>query len=132
MQNHVPNENEINKMMKGIGVSSGVAIGQVIVIERLTSEIYPKRMLRPSEVKSELARFEAAVREAERQLKEIRDSIQSDHPLDRHRYILDTHLLLLEDRMFFEGTKQLISSEKQNAEWALGDTIERIKKIHLL
>ena len=29
--------------------------------------------------------------------------------------------------MFFEGTKQLISSEKQNAEWALGDTIERIK-----
>lgn len=117
---------ELNRMMKGIAVSAGVAIGQAVVIERLTTEIYPQRMLDPSEIDGEIARFERAVQEGADQLKQIKNSINRGHPLDNHLYILDTHILLLEDRMFFSGTKELIASERQNAEWALSEIIGRI------
>ena len=121
-----PNNNGINRMMKGIGVSGGVGIGQVVVIERLTTDICPKRVLKPEEIPAEIQRFEVAVKEAAERLQQIKSHIDSDHPLGEHVYILDTHLLLLEDRMFFEGTKAAIASERQNAEWALSEIMLKI------
>lgn len=112
--------------MKGIAVSGGIGIGQVAVIERLTTEICPKHILKPEEVPDEIARFETAVTEAAERLKKIKSHIGSDHPLEEHIYILDTHVLLLHDRMFYEGTKGLIASEKQNAEWAVSDMMVKI------
>ncbi len=113
-------------LLTGIGVSGGVGIGQAVRLERLNTEIYPKRILQPEETSSEIERFEIAVRAASERLKEIKDSIGPHHPLAEHLYIFDTQVLLLRDRMFFEGTKETIRSDRQNAEWALSDTIERI------
>lgn len=120
------NENQTNLYIKGIGVSSGVGIGQAVVIERISTEICPKRIIRPEEVPFEIARFEAAVSSAAERLKSIKSEIDSQHPLGDHLYILDTHILLLEDRMFFEGTKKAIASERQNAEWALSEILMKI------
>ncbi|MEW6113703.1 MAG: phosphoenolpyruvate--protein phosphotransferase, partial [Thermodesulfobacteriota bacterium] len=117
---------EANVLLRGIGVSSGVAIGQAIVLERVTTEIHPRRILRTDEVEPEIARFETAVKQAADQLEQIRKSIHPDHPLNGHRYILDTHLLLLEDRMLINGTRNAIRTESQNAEWALSENIDRI------
>jgi len=121
-------KNETNRLMKGIAVSGGVAIGQVVVIERVTTEIYPQRILAPEEIPVEIGRFESAVREAAGQLKRIKDTITPGHPLNDHAYILDTHLLLLEDRMFFKGTRDAIRTERQNAEWCLSEIIEKITR----
>ena len=120
------NNNGINRMMKGIGVSGGVGIGQVVVIEHLTTDICPKRVLKPEEIPAEIQRFESAVKDAAERLKQIKSHIDPNHPLGDHVYILDTHLLLLEDRMFFEGTKKAIASERQNAEWALSEIMLKI------
>jgi len=117
---------EATVMLRGIGVSSGVAIGQAIVLERVATEIHPRRILRTDEVEPEIARFESAVKRAADQLDQIRKSIHPEHPLNGHRYILDTHLLLLEDRMLLNGTKNAIRTECQNAEWALSENIDRI------
>jgi phosphoenolpyruvate-protein phosphotransferase (PTS system enzyme I) len=122
----LPHENSSNMLLKGIGVSGGVGIGQAVVIERFTEEICPKRMLGTDEIPSEVARFEDAVKQAAERLKEIKNQIVGHHPLENHVYILDTHILLLEDRMFFEGTKQAIAAERQNAEWAVSETIAKI------
>ncbi|MFH0825504.1 MAG: phosphoenolpyruvate--protein phosphotransferase [Pseudomonadota bacterium] len=119
-------DNSVNRLVSGVGVSAGVAIGQAVVIERLAMDMYPQRLLRPDQVPLELMRFDSAVREAARQLNQIKELIEPGHPLDDHAYILDTQLLLLEDRMFFQGTKALISKEQQNAEWALSETIAKI------
>lgn len=121
-----PLDNDANKVMKGLGVSGGIAIGQVIALERLSTEIYPQRILKPEEVTGELRRFESAVRDAEAQLKQVKKMIGPGHPLQNHLYILDTHILLLEDRMFFQGTQDIIVSERQNAEWALSTIISTI------
>jgi phosphotransferase system enzyme I (PtsI) len=120
------NENDKNRLMRGVGVSGGIGIGQAVVIERLTTEICPKRMLKPEEVPAEINRFEAAVEAAEERIKSIKGHIGPHHPLGDHAYILDTHILLLKDRMFFEGTKQAITSEKQNAEWAVSEIMLKI------
>jgi phosphotransferase system enzyme I (PtsI) len=117
---------QANKMVKGIGVSGGVAIGQVVLIERLSTEIYPQRILEHTQIPSEISRFETAIKEAAREIKDIKGLIHPGHPLEEHSYILDTQILLLEDRMFFHGTRSAIASERQNAEWALYDTVARI------
>ncbi|MCA1960916.1 MAG: phosphoenolpyruvate--protein phosphotransferase [Desulfomonile sp.] len=119
-------EAEPVQALKGIGVSGGVAIGQAVVIERLTLEMYPQRIIAPDEIPSEIARFESAVHEAAKQLAQVKKLIHAGHPLEEHAYILDTHMLLLEDKMFFNGTKSAIASERQNAEWALSEIIGRI------
>jgi phosphotransferase system enzyme I (PtsI) len=120
------NENDKNRLMRGVGVSGGIGIGQAVVIERLTTEICPKRMLKPEEVPAEINRFEAAIETAAERIKSIKGHIGPHHPLGDHAYILDTHILLLKDRMFFEGTKQAIASEKQNAEWAVSEIMLKI------
>ena len=119
-------DKQLNFFIKGVGVSGGVGIGQIVVIERLTTEICPRRMIKPEEVPAEIQRFESAVKAAAQRLRDIRNSIDQDHPLCDHAYILDTHILLLQDRMFFEGTKAAIASERRNAEWALSDIMMKI------
>lgn len=116
----------VNYYIKGVGVSGGIGIGQAVVIERLTTDISPRRIIRPEEVPNEIARFESAVQASVNRLKDIRAGINSDHPLCDHVYILDTHILLLHDKMFFDGTKSAIAQERQNAEWALAEMITKI------
>ncbi len=120
------NESEINRLFKGIPVSGGVCIGQVVVLERISTDVHPRRILSPGEVPAEIARFEAAVSKAADRLQRIKSHISDDHPLGDHVYILDTHMLLLRDKMFYEGTKRLIDEDHQNAEWAVTDIIGKI------
>jgi phosphotransferase system enzyme I (PtsI) len=115
-----------NTMLKGIGVSVGIGIGQVVLMERLVTEICPCRILTPEEIPGEVARFEEAVENAEKRLKTIKSHIDSDHPLEDHSYILDTHILLLRDKMLYEGTKRAIEQGRQNAEWALSEVMSKI------
>jgi phosphoenolpyruvate-protein phosphotransferase (PTS system enzyme I) len=121
-----PSDNEINRIMKGIPASGGVGIGQVVVIEHLTADICPKHFLTPEQVSGEIRRFEAAVKLAAERLKNIKGSLDPHSPMAEYSYIFETQILLLEDRMFFEGTKKAISAERQNAEWALSEIITKI------
>ncbi|MGC8660406.1 MAG: phosphoenolpyruvate--protein phosphotransferase, partial [Desulfomonilaceae bacterium] len=121
-----PQELPENTILKGVGVSVGIGIGQVVVMDRLVAEICPCRILTPEEISDELARFESAVQEAEARLTAIKSHIAPDHPLGDHSYILDTHILLLRDKMLYEGTKRGIEQNRQNAEWALSEVMSRI------
>lgn len=122
----VSRDNNINIILKGVGVSGGVGIGQVVLIERVASDICPCYVLQPDEVEAELARFENAIEGAAERLKTIKGHIDSDHPLGDHAYILDTHILLLRDRMLYEGTRKVIAQDRQNAEWALSEVMMKI------
>lgn len=108
-----------NFFLKGVGVSGGVGIGQAVIIKHLTTDLCPKRIIAPDEVPSEIKRFEDAVQSAELRLRDIRNGLDTSHPLFDHAYILETHILLLHDKMFFQGTKSAIAKKFMNAEWAL-------------
>ena len=70
--------NDTNLLLKGIGVSAGIGIGQVIVLDRLTEDVYPQRLIREDEIQTEIQRFESAVDQAQNQLMEIK--APSPHP----------------------------------------------------
>ena len=107
----------INKTLKGIGVSSGITIGRVRLIDRGKVSI-PKRSITERHVEREIARIKTAIQEAIDQLSLIRDSIP-DEDVKKHAFILDAHILILQDEFFFNSIIDVIRSELINAEWAL-------------
>lgn len=101
----------------GVGVSPGVAVGRVHVLDRHDVEIIEYDIL-PEQVPAERARLAAAIVESRRQLAEVRASAARD-TLGDHLHILDSHLLILEDRALVEEAGRLIEQERINAEWAV-------------
>jgi phosphotransferase system enzyme I (PtsI) len=103
--------------LSGVGVSRGVAIGKVHLLQRGQLEI-PEYVVPPKFVEDEVARLETAVRTARAQLKAIRKHIPDSTPADISSFI-DAHLLMLEDGMICEEPVKLIRDQQCNAEWAL-------------
>jgi len=79
--------------ISGIGISHGIAIGNVHRLERSDVEVY-EASIPKSLIEDEVARFRRAVRMARQQLKAIRNSIPETTPADITDFI-DTHLLML-------------------------------------
>jgi phosphotransferase system enzyme I (PtsI) len=103
--------------ISGIGISRGIAIGQVRRLEMGAVEVYEAAVPK-SLVEDEVARFRRAIRTARQQLKAIRNSIPETTPEDITEFI-DTHLLMLEDSMLTVAPVELIRQNLCNAEWAL-------------
>ena len=104
-------------MISGLGVSRGVAIGAVHVMQRSALEIY-ERHLKATEVDAEVQRFQSAVITASQQLRDIQDSVPADAPKDIISFI-GSHLLMLDDSMLSQVPIDLIRERQCNAEWAL-------------
>jgi len=115
-----------NITLSGVGVSSGIVIGKVYLLDRSKVSITPK-FIREGKVDEEIARFEDAIEKSKKQLIEVRDRIpEKNHQEFRH--IIDAHLLILQDRMLNDDTKKIIQKEKINAEWALKMAQDKINR----
>jgi len=104
-------------MMNGLGVSKGIAIGGVHVLHRNSLEVY-ERIIKQSEIKSEIQRFNSAIKRASQQLKKIQSSIPAGAPKDIASFI-ESHLLMLDDAMLSSAPIDIIKENRCNAEWAL-------------
>jgi phosphotransferase system enzyme I (PtsI) len=114
------------KTFNGIGASPGIVIGRAYLLDRRKVVVAGER-IDDIDVKSEAARFRKALDLAKSQIDEIRKRFTKDVGRS-HRYIVDTHLMLLEDKMLVDGTLRRIKDSHINAEGALRDTIEAIAK----
>jgi phosphoenolpyruvate-protein phosphotransferase (PTS system enzyme I) len=106
-----------NKMLKGIAVSSGIAIGRVYLLERGKVHI-PKRSIKEEQVEKEIAKLRAAIQSAVDQLNTVKENITDDE-IRRHSFIIDAHLLILQDKYFSDEITETIRKERVNAEWGL-------------
>ncbi len=104
-------------IISGLGVSKGIAIGNVHVLHRNSLEVY-ERQIKASEIKPEISRFNSAVKRASKQLKKIQSSIPVDAPKDIASFI-ESHLLMLDDAMLSTAPIDIIKEKRCNAEWAL-------------
>ncbi|OUV62851.1 MAG: phosphoenolpyruvate--protein phosphotransferase [Gammaproteobacteria bacterium TMED119] len=104
-------------IISGLGVSKGIAIGNVHVLHRNSLEVY-ERQIAASEIKHEISRFNSAVKRASKQLKKIQNSIPADAPKDIAAFI-ESHLLMLDDAMLSSAPIDIIKEDRCNAEWAL-------------
>ncbi len=103
--------------LHGMGVSRGIAIGRVHIIERDRLDI-PEYHVEKDQVKTETRRLLDAVSLAKQQLRAIRDHIPAATSPDIAPFI-DTHLLMLDDAVLTQEPLRLIKSAGHNAEWAL-------------
>lgn len=104
-------------MMNGLGVSKGIAIGGVHVLHRNSLEVY-ERTIKQSQIKSEIQRFNSAIKRASQQLRKIQSSIPASAPKDIVSFI-ESHLLMLDDAMLSSAPIDIIKENRCNAEWAL-------------
>jgi len=117
-------QQQINKFIQGIGASPGIIIGKAYLIERSKVRLAQKG-IHPSQVEEEVKRFLKAIQESRNQLIEIKEKIL-DPEVRRHSFILDVHLMILDDQMLIQDTVDAIRKKKVNAEWALDLTLEKL------
>ena len=103
--------------LSGTPVSSGIAIGRVYLLERDKIHV-AKRQVKSELVEKEVARFKAAVTTAADELNKIKESIPDDK-VRKHAFIIDAHLLMLQDEYFTGDVVEIIRKQHVNAEWAL-------------
>ncbi|MFK5926510.1 MAG: phosphoenolpyruvate--protein phosphotransferase [Desulfuromusa sp.] len=110
----------------GIGVSPGIGIGEVSLVDQ--RPLVDQSLIETTEVEAELLRFQQAVDHAREQLQQIKQTVSKQPHLREHLYILDTHLLILEDEMLIEGTKKEIRT-RMNAAGALTRVLEQLQAL---
>src|SRR5688500_6041339 len=113
---------------KGLGVSEGVVIGQVLRTHDTTEHVYHWR-IEPSDLEAECRRFRAAVDLAKQQVIGIKQ--QAEVRLGKeHAYIFDAHLLMLEDEKLTSDIEKEITDKKANAEWAIEVVGDRLSSLY--
>ena len=114
-------------LLNGIGVSKGIAIGEAYVFSREKFKISEYK-IPDSQLENEIQRFKIALTQAGDQLRKIKNRIAKDTPADILAFI-DTHLLMLQDPAFDEGTTGNIKEYSCNAEWALQIQSDRLVQV---
>ncbi|MBT8764225.1 phosphoenolpyruvate--protein phosphotransferase [Desulfohalobiaceae bacterium Ax17] len=114
------------KVLSGIPVSSGVAIGKAFFLNRGSKASLPRMSISAGDVPNEKERLLTAFEAALQELDEIRQKIPSE--LKEHAAIIDSHLMILKDENFKQGALRYIQDKMINAEWALEKTVADIGK----
>jgi phosphoenolpyruvate-protein phosphotransferase (PTS system enzyme I) len=120
-------ETKKTRFVKGIGVAPGIIIGKAYFLDRGKIEA-PARVLPENQVSGEVERFLAAVEESKKQLRLAKEKLIQEDAIGIS-YIIDTHLLLLEDKKLIDSTAETIRQSWINSEWALKINLDRLRKI---
>ena len=112
--------------LKGIGVSSGVAIGPALVAIQRTQVIrFP---IAPDRVARELSALDRARARSHEQLVQIRERIAKVKGTELAA-IFDAQLLMLDDPMLVGRAATVVCEERVNAEWAVQHALDEIAAI---
>lgn len=117
-------KHSFNKIIHGVGASAGIVIGKAHIIERFKVR-FPQKRIPARKVNDEIKRFLKAIQESKDQLIEIKEKIL-DPEIRKHAFILDVHLMILNDQMLINDTINIIRKRQINAEWALDLTLEKL------
>jgi phosphotransferase system enzyme I (PtsI) len=116
-------------VMKGIGVSPGVAIGKVYLFNRMEMQVPFYKLGNPALVPKEIDRFLDALHESETQLLELKNKLVDSGGGMEPLYIIDVHIMIMRDRKFIDLTMQNIRDMSVNAEWAVRMTIDKYQEM---
>jgi phosphoenolpyruvate-protein phosphotransferase (PTS system enzyme I) len=111
----------------GIAASPGIAIGSTYLLDR-SRTLAVERPVTAADVPAEIRAFQEAVQLSRQQLEEVKDRV-ADRQLAEHLYIIDTHLLILEDKMLLDATVEIIEGELINAEGALKRVLQKFRNV---
>jgi phosphotransferase system enzyme I (PtsI) len=110
-------------VLKGIPAAPGIAYGQSFILDK-GEFIVPKRSISLSEIDSEIARFEEAVNNAQREIHHLKAKIMQDMG-QAHAQIFDAHLLVLQDTTLLNGVTCGIRETQSSAEYVFFTVIKK-------
>lgn len=114
-------------MLKGIAASRGIAIGKAVVLEEAWDACVLPRTVSIDEVKTEVARFEAALRKAETDVRETERRLEQRMGR-KFAHLFEAYALILQDPMLRDEVIRLIERERVNAEGALSRVVEKLHR----
>lgn len=114
------------RIFRGIEASSGIAIGTARITDRNRVAV-TEVTIGEDEVAQECSRFLASLQDARQELLAVKDHLAATRGPE-HLYVVDTHLLILDDSMLTRGTLDLIAGERINAEAALKRNLQKFKE----
>ncbi len=107
--------------LRGVGASPGIVIGRALVLPRHPVQVAYRPLGKAAQVRAEVERFLAALEEARKDLLSAREDLGEN--LSEYSYIIEAHLLILNDKMIKDRTLDLIRTKRINAEWALSQSV---------
>jgi phosphotransferase system enzyme I (PtsI) len=109
--------------IRGLGISPGIAIGTTLRIDERGRKA---RMLHidSAHVQKELRRLRRGINVARKQLNELKARMEREMGRE-HAYILDAHILMLQDKALLKNIETTIAEQLVNAEWAIKIELER-------
>ncbi|MCX8044447.1 MAG: phosphoenolpyruvate--protein phosphotransferase [Desulfobacterota bacterium] len=118
---------EQNILLKGIGASPGIAIGKALLVDHGRPDFSHYRLSDPQEIQQEIDYLHRAIEESIQQLMRAKKEV-SKRKIKEAQYIIDTHILMLQDKVLIANAVKKIKNEKVDAAWALKATMQELKK----
>ncbi|HYP25889.1 MAG TPA: phosphoenolpyruvate--protein phosphotransferase [Blastocatellia bacterium] len=115
--------------LAGLAASPGISVGRALRLDERGRHQFYYFEISPTQTRAEIRRLREALREAREQLKEIKVRLARELGYE-HSYILDAHLLMLEDKNLLGELEQEIRTRKVNAEWAVRSVTDRVVKAY--
>ncbi|MBN2244810.1 MAG: phosphoenolpyruvate--protein phosphotransferase [Candidatus Aminicenantes bacterium] len=113
--------------LRGTGVSPGVAIGNVLLMERVIFSSI-KETISSDRIEKEIERLNKAVERTKKDLTKIKDSVKKKIGED-HSFIFESHLFILQDKSLVPNLEKSIRKEKVRSEWAISQVHNKYMKI---
>lgn len=110
-------------VIRGIGVSPGVAVGEVTIFAQNGVSVV-ERPVTADKIPLEIIRFEEALIKTRHQIAEIQRKVTSALG-DEHATIFDAHLLVVDDRYFIEEVIRTLRERQFNVESITQDVARR-------
>jgi phosphoenolpyruvate-protein phosphotransferase (PTS system enzyme I) len=113
-------------VLKGINASPGICIGKAYHVDREGVNVVVRYAIPENKIKGEIKRFKSAVQAAKHELRAV---IENSPPELQKGHILETHVVLLNDKLLYGRTIETIEKEHVNAEWALKSVVNQIRSV---
>ena len=114
----------MNFVLHGLAVSSGITVGRAHLVSTARLEVAHYEVAADA-IEAEIARFDAAMRTAQDELRALEGHIAPDAPAELEAF-LNLHRMILSDSALAQAPRELIRTRRCNAEWALVQQMEQL------
>lgn len=114
-------------LIKGISASPGIVMGKAVIVDHGKLDFTHYRLHSEKEIKEEIAALHNAIEASRRQLIKAKAEI-GKRKIKEAQYIIDTHILILQDKILHSDVTKRIRSKKVDAACALKMSMADLKK----
>jgi phosphotransferase system enzyme I (PtsI) len=118
---------EENVLLTGIGASPGIIIGKAMLVDRGRPDFSHVRLVSEEDIEQQIGFFYKAIGDSKGQLERAKQEVRKKN-VPEGEYIIDTHLLILQDKVLLNSIVGRIRDEKIDAAWAVGLVMADLKK----